>query len=594
MHDYVIGLDGGGTKTDGVLVGQDGRVLARRCVGASNPNDVGEEASAAVVRALAEVLATEAGVHLADCFVFGGISGALNHREGLTARLRSAVPAPGGVEIDSDMVNLLSAELPDRDGACIICGTGSACFVRRGQEVFRIGGWGYLLDSAGSGYDIGRQALEAALRAQDGRGCPTALSAKLADALGAPVQDSLTRLYARCPLRYLRRHVKAMRSHAPYWIGTRRRSLNCCAPHGTGCVRGCRRTPARPECPYFWTAASAVTIIPRGAMPSPAIYRLMCRQPCRWQAVRSSGGRRQRQCAATAGRRIQSDTQDPFSWQTPIFPDERLTTIMNEIDTSVQSRLTRLSVRRTLLFVLLTQVLYTVLYAFVLNPLYTHFASDVLYKDAWWLDLIGVAIDATDVILFILVYPASLYALWCGGWRQGYRVPVLFSVLTLFKFAVNYAVGVFIEYGGVPSGDFLADDLPLVIPLALLELLQYGIVLGLATLWYHVYRVRQADAAALAALRQKPYESPAVLPLTRLFDMGNPMQRALFDAGLTVAILGILRHVIYQLTLFAANGRMDAPLQIAVDLVGDLLVGAALYLVGILLVNRFARRDSRV
>mgnify|MGYP002559461704 FL=1 len=196
MHDYVIGLDGGGTKTDGVLVGQDGRVLARRCVGASNPNDVGEEASAAVVRALAEVLATEAGVHLADCFVFGGISGALNHREGLTARLRSAVPAPGGVAIDSDMVNLLSAELPDRDGACIICGTGSACFVRRGQEVFRIGGWGYLLDSAGSGYDIGRQALEAALRAQDGRGCPTALSAKLADALGAPVQDSLTRLYA--------------------------------------------------------------------------------------------------------------------------------------------------------------------------------------------------------------------------------------------------------------------------------------------------------------------------------------------------------------------------------------------------------------
>ena len=78
-----------------------------------------------------------------------------------------------------------------------------------------------------------------------------------------------------------------------------------------------------------------------------------------------------------------------------------------------------------------------------------------------------------------------------------------------------------------------------------------------------------ADAAALAALRQKPYESPVVLPLTRLFDMGNPMQRALFDAGLTVAVLGILRHVIYQLTLFAANGRMDAPLQIAVDLVGD-------------------------
>ncbi len=266
---------------------------------------------------------------------------------------------------------------------------------------------------------------------------------------------------------------------------------------------------------------------------------------------------------------------------------------MNETDTSVQTRLTRLSVRRVLLFVLLTQLIYTVLYAFVLNPLYTHFASDVLYQNAWWLDLIGIAIDAADVILFILVYPASLYAIWRGGWRLGYPVPLLFSVLTLVKFTLNYAVGIFIEYGGVPSGDFLADDLPLVLPLALLELLQYGIVLGLATLWYHVYRVRQADAAVLAALRQRPYEAPAVLPVTRLYDRKNPVQRALFDAGLTVAVLGVLRHVIYQLTLFAANGRMDSPLQVAVDLVGDLFVGTALYLVGILLVNRFARRDSR-
>ncbi len=196
MHNWVIGLDGGGTKTDGVLVGRDGRVLARRTVGASNPNDVGEQASAALILSLAEVLAAEAGIPLADCFLFGGISGALNHREGLTARLLAADRAPGGAEIDSDMVNLLSAELSDRDGACIICGTGSACFARRGRAVFRIGGWGYLLDSAGSGYDIGRQALEAVLRAHDGRGCQTLLSSALAAALGAPVPDSLTRLYA--------------------------------------------------------------------------------------------------------------------------------------------------------------------------------------------------------------------------------------------------------------------------------------------------------------------------------------------------------------------------------------------------------------
>lgn len=196
MHEYVIGIDGGGTKTDAVLVGHDGRVVSRRIVGASNPNDVGLDASVERIRTLAWELADEAGVSLGDCFLFGGIAGALNHRETLRVRIADGSRAPGGVDIDSDMMNLLSAELSDRDGACVICGTGSACFLRVSGTVFRIGGWGYLLDSAGSGYDIGRQGLEAALRAYDGRGRDTALSGRLADALGTSVPDSLTRVYA--------------------------------------------------------------------------------------------------------------------------------------------------------------------------------------------------------------------------------------------------------------------------------------------------------------------------------------------------------------------------------------------------------------
>lgn len=196
MHKYVIGIDGGGTKTDAVLVAHDGRVLSRRIAGASNPNDVGIDASAELIRTLAGKLADGAGVSLRDCFLFGGIAGALNHREALRARIAEGDGAPGKTDIDSDMMNLLAAELSDRDGACVICGTGSACFLRVKGEVFRIGGWGFLLDSAGSGYDIGRQGLEAVLRAYDGRGQETVLSERFADALGMPVPDCLTRLYA--------------------------------------------------------------------------------------------------------------------------------------------------------------------------------------------------------------------------------------------------------------------------------------------------------------------------------------------------------------------------------------------------------------
>jgi hypothetical protein len=69
------------------------------------------------------------------------------------------------------------------------------CFLRRGDELIRIGGWGYLLDSGGGGYDIGRDALEAVLRAHDGRGEATALTEKITARLGGEAHTKITDIY---------------------------------------------------------------------------------------------------------------------------------------------------------------------------------------------------------------------------------------------------------------------------------------------------------------------------------------------------------------------------------------------------------------
>lgn len=195
MFRYVIGIDGGGTKTEGVLLDGTGRLLARERDGATNPNDIGVDVACRRLANMAETLVERVGVDPRDCCLFGGIAGALNHREDMKQRLSRLCPSLGSIDIGSDVVNLLSSELPEGDGACIVCGTGSACFLRRGRELVRIGGWGYLLDSAGSGYDIGRQGLEAALRAYDRRGAATCLTERLADVLGCPVEQGITRIY---------------------------------------------------------------------------------------------------------------------------------------------------------------------------------------------------------------------------------------------------------------------------------------------------------------------------------------------------------------------------------------------------------------
>jgi N-acetylglucosamine kinase-like BadF-type ATPase len=195
---YYIGIDGGGTKTEGVLTSSEGALLARALCSSTNPNDVTPEISVARLTELVRTLLTASGLTeeaLAETSLFFGVAGGINHGPTLEVALRSAFPAAKHLRVRSDAHILLSGELPEGDGACIICGTGSVCFLRRGEELVRIGGWGYLLDSGGSGYDLGRDALEAALRAFDGRGEATLLTDLLTERLGGAVNTRITDIY---------------------------------------------------------------------------------------------------------------------------------------------------------------------------------------------------------------------------------------------------------------------------------------------------------------------------------------------------------------------------------------------------------------
>lgn len=183
-----LAIDGGGTKTEGLLCDGAGHVLARAVRGSSNPNDVGRAASGALLTALCAELAGDRPIDA----LFAGISGAIGNIDVLE---RSLVGVADRVRVGSDAVNLLA--LAGGEGsACLIAGTGSVCFARRDGVLHRIGGWGYLLDKGGSGYDLGRDALDAVLRAHDGRGETTALTARLEVALGTCASDAIPAIYA--------------------------------------------------------------------------------------------------------------------------------------------------------------------------------------------------------------------------------------------------------------------------------------------------------------------------------------------------------------------------------------------------------------
>ena len=194
MKKYVIAVDGGGTKTVGTLADLGGEVYNYKVCGASNPNDIGEEASAKMIASLVRKLADECDGWITA--VYAGISGAVGHEKVLRRAIHKACPDTT-VRVESDVYNLfgLLPGDPDRDSAAIICGTGSVCFVRKDGELHRIGGWGYLLDSNGGAYSVGRDALEAALRQADGRGQKTSLYERATAYLGDVPEHCIGKIY---------------------------------------------------------------------------------------------------------------------------------------------------------------------------------------------------------------------------------------------------------------------------------------------------------------------------------------------------------------------------------------------------------------
>jgi len=157
----VLGFDGGGTKTDCVLMDESGAILARSRSGFSNPTTFGVEASLASLSAAARDALRTAGKSEKDvAYVLAGVSGAgeTNMRRDLQSGLQPIFPK-ATITIASDLALSLGAtgEIPS---VVVIAGTGSAVLGRIAPvKLARAGGFGPVIGDPGSAYDIGRKAV---------------------------------------------------------------------------------------------------------------------------------------------------------------------------------------------------------------------------------------------------------------------------------------------------------------------------------------------------------------------------------------------------------------------------------------------------
>ncbi len=171
---FYLGVDGGGTKTRAVVVDARGVEVGSALSGGANAHVVGVESAVAQVIAAAEQAAQRAGARMPFATAWLGLAGLDTPADG--AALAPGLAALASVVHLVNDAELLLSALPAQVGVALIAGTGSIAVGRSAAgAATRVGGWGHLLGEEGSGYAIGSAALNAAVRAADGRGEPTSL-----------------------------------------------------------------------------------------------------------------------------------------------------------------------------------------------------------------------------------------------------------------------------------------------------------------------------------------------------------------------------------------------------------------------------------
>ncbi len=176
----VLAVDGGNSKTDAALIGADGSLLAFARGPGSCHQVIGIEATMTILRDLVTTLAHHAGIDAGRTVAdHGGFYLAGADLPAEIELLRGRIEAEGwssSVAVDNDTFALLRVGTESRDAVAVVCGAGINCVgVSATGGVARFPSLGRLSGDWGGGAQLGEDALWLAVRAEDGRGEPTAL-----------------------------------------------------------------------------------------------------------------------------------------------------------------------------------------------------------------------------------------------------------------------------------------------------------------------------------------------------------------------------------------------------------------------------------
>ncbi|HTX65880.1 MAG TPA: BadF/BadG/BcrA/BcrD ATPase family protein [Opitutaceae bacterium] len=188
---FQIGVDGGGTKTECILIDGAGEIVARHSAPGSNPSLVGADCAAGILReALRALLAgpPPRGIERTLLCVAGS--------RAFWQEQAAALSGCGRVEAVADSLPVLELATHGGPGLVLHAGTGSFVAARAPDgSLHYAGGLGWRFGDPGSGHDLGRRGIARALLELQGSTEPSALTAALQQHTGLAGYAELSRRF---------------------------------------------------------------------------------------------------------------------------------------------------------------------------------------------------------------------------------------------------------------------------------------------------------------------------------------------------------------------------------------------------------------
>ena len=186
QRPYILGIEGGGTRTTALLADARGREIQRAIFGPGNVRLLDDRALGRLLRQVAKQFESPDAIGL-------GLAGARHAKDRArvqaeVAKVWKATPC----RVTHDLEIALAGFNAKETAVLVLSGTGSCCFGKAAEgRTVKMGGWGHILGDKGSGFEIGLRALKAVVFYFDRDGTWSRLGESLLTATGTNEPDDL-------------------------------------------------------------------------------------------------------------------------------------------------------------------------------------------------------------------------------------------------------------------------------------------------------------------------------------------------------------------------------------------------------------------